>query len=562
VTPVPEPAVGPAIVGAPTVPSAASPAPSVESPRVTPAPAASRSDPSDSALIARFVQDSAADAVALDQLAQAHAPDARTGDPLDALAESGAARLDLTTWADHDRVRFYLDFFQGPARGRMAVWLTRLPVYEGMVRDRFAAEGLPGDLVYLGLIESGLSNVAVSRSRAVGMWQFMRPTARWMGLRVDRWVDERRDPVKATDAAARYLAKLTGQFGSVYLAAAAYNGGPGTVSRGLDRLDVAPGPGPGNGDGSAEAVAEDEDDEVWSDEDFFTLAGSRYIRQETRDYVPKLIAAALIARDPIAYGFAEVPLVPVWPRDSLVVPDMTGLDVVARLAGVPTETIRELNPHYLRLVTPPATKAVVRLPTGSMETVATAYASLPPRERVRFRTHDVRSGETMSGIAKRYGVSTAAVQDANPKVRPSRLRIGQTLVIPVGGGVKWTDPEPASVSRRTHTVRSGETLSGIAKRYRVSTSQLVAWNNLSSSGKIRAGQKLRVTGTSSRAATASAAPVAKASNASAQTHVVRSGETLSGLARRYGVSVQALRQANQLASADQIRIGQKLRIPA
>ncbi|MDH5315874.1 MAG: lytic transglycosylase domain-containing protein, partial [Gemmatimonadota bacterium] len=190
---------------------------------------------------AAAISDSLADAAVLEQLAAAHAPEGNTplqaGDALDALA-SPSARLDLSTYADHDRVRYYLDFFQGPARARMAIWLTRMPVYEPMVRERFASEGLPDDLVYLGLIESGFSNVAVSRSRAVGMWQFMRGTGRWMGLRIDRWVDERRDPVKATDAAARYLALLTRQFGSHYLAAAAYNGGPGTVSRGLQRIDL------------------------------------------------------------------------------------------------------------------------------------------------------------------------------------------------------------------------------------------------------------------------------------------------------------------------------------
>jgi membrane-bound lytic murein transglycosylase D len=133
-------------------------------------------------------QDSILDTAVLEQLADAHAPAAgsvlQAGDPLDALTATKATNLDVSTYADHDRVRYYLDFFQGPARARMAVWLGRLPVYEQMVRTRFEAEGLPGDLVYLGLIESGFSNVAVSRSRAVGMWQFMRATGLWMGLRI------------------------------------------------------------------------------------------------------------------------------------------------------------------------------------------------------------------------------------------------------------------------------------------------------------------------------------------------------------------------------------------
>jgi membrane-bound lytic murein transglycosylase D len=509
-------------------------------------------DPADA--VASAVSDSLADAAVLEQLAAAHAPESnaplQAGDALDALANAPSSGLDLNTYADHDRVRYYLDFFQGPARPRMAIWLTRMPVYEPMVRERFAAEGLPSDLVYLGLIESGFSNVAVSRSRAVGMWQFMRGTGRWMGLRIDRWVDERRDPVKATDAAARYLALLTRQFGSHYLAAAAYNGGPGTVSRGLQRIDL------GGGDAVA-TEGEDEGDE-YSDGDFFALADSRYIRQETKDYVPKLIAAALIARQPTLYGFEPLPDVAPFPRDSVLVPDMTGLDVIARLAGVPTSAIQELNPQYLRLVTPPDTPSVVRLPEGTMERVTEAYASLPAKERVAFRSHLVKKGETLSGIGRRYGVSVAALREANPSVRGKKgPRAGQELVIPIGSASGWTESDAPSGSR-VHTVRSGETVSGIARKYRVTVAQLTEWNGLSRSGMIRTGQKLRLYPGSA----APASGTSRTAAAGSRTHLVKRGETLSGLARRYGVSVQALQKANGLSSARDLKAGQRIKIPA
>jgi hypothetical protein len=186
--------------------------------------------------------------------------------------------------ADHGRVKYYVNFFTGLARERMAIWLERMPRYEPIIRPQLIARGLPGDLANLPLIESGYSSTAVSRSRAVGMWQFMRGTGRFYGLKIDSWVDERRDVVKATDAAIRYLADLTAQFGSPYLAAAAYNGGPGRIQRGLRRIDV---------------VDEEEVDDTTAEEDagapqagdaaFFARRHPLH-QTETKDYVPKLIA--------------------------------------------------------------------------------------------------------------------------------------------------------------------------------------------------------------------------------------------------------------------------------
>jgi membrane-bound lytic murein transglycosylase D len=521
---------------------------------------------SDSIVQVRLAQDSAADAAVLEQLNQAQAPgDApatQNADPLDALADAKTSTLSLAAYAEHERVRYYLDFFQGPARARMAIWLGRLPVYEGMVRQRFEAAGLPSDLVYLGLIESGYSNVAVSRSRATGMWQFMRGTGRWIGLRIDRWVDERRDPVKATDAAARYLQMLTQQFGgSHFLAAAAYNGGPGRVSRGLSRMGPVALEEP-----SDSSDAEGEDEDSWSDEHFFSLADTRYIRKETKDYVPKLIAAALIAKSPDAYGFGVIPPAEPFPLDSIVVPDMTGLDVLAELAGVPPSTIRELNPHYLRSVTPPRTSAVVRLPTGTMAKVNEAYAALPVSSRVAFREHVVTKGQTTSGIAKRYGITIASLREANPEIKTKAPRPGQRLVIPAGAAVKWSESDAGSApaGSRVHTVRSGETLGRIANKYRVSVANLKSWNNLSSNN-IRAGQKLRVGGSPAKAKSSKTTKSSKAVTLSTaapanRTHVVRSGETLSSLAKRYGVSVQAIKTANDMASS-RLKAGQKIRIP-
>ncbi len=254
----------------------------------------------------------------------------------------------------------------------MGIWLNRMQRYEPMIRERLAREGLPGDLVYLALIESGFSNTATSRAKAVGMWQFMKGTAKYYDLRVDSWVDERRDPFLATDAAVRHLRDLNARFGSLYLAAAAYNAGSGRVSRGLRRLR------PDDSDSIPDAA-------------FFRLYDTRLLRRETKDYVPKLIAAAVIAKEPARYGFtvtAEEPLV----YDSIVVPTMTGLDVIARLADTTVAAIRELNPQFLRLATPPAKASVVRLPPGRGPTTIASYAELPPDKRVTFVEHYRRQG--------------------------------------------------------------------------------------------------------------------------------------------------------------------------
>ncbi|MBW8771692.1 MAG: transglycosylase SLT domain-containing protein, partial [Gemmatimonadetes bacterium] len=392
--------------------------------------------------------DSAADEEVLEELRGAAPADGASEERGNAASGGGAEStevaavtwdIDVTSFLSHERVQYYLDFFQGPARERFGAWLQRMPRYEPMIRARLARQGLPGDLLYLALIESGFSNSATSRARAVGMWQFMPSTGRQYGLRVDRWVDERRDPVKATDAAARHLNDLRGRFGSLYLAAAAYNAGGGKVSRGLRKL----------GD-SADDEAEDED--MTSDSTFFLLYDSRYLRRETKDYVPKLIAAALIAKEPEKYGFTRPAPLPPFTYDSIIVPDATGLDVVARLAETDVATLRELNPQFLRLITPPGARAMIRLPVGTAEETATRYAALPADRRVTFKEHVVHSGETLGHIARRYGVAVADIRSANHNIAPNRLRLNMTLIIPVSPAF---DPRAVEATEMPSARRSG-----------------------------------------------------------------------------------------------------------
>ena len=399
--------------------------------------------------------------------------------------------IDVSSFAAKRRVLEYLEFFQVDARDRFEIWLARLGRYEGMIREKLRAKGLPEDLVYLTLIESGLSNTAVSRAKAVGMWQFMASTARLYGLTVDPWVDERRDPFKATDAAVNYLADLRERLGSVYLAAAAYNAGVRRIERGIGRL-----PGSRGGSGG-------EPDSV-GDETFFQLADRRYLRRETRDYVPKLIAASLVAKQPRRYGFDEVDPLPPLLFDEVTVGDATGLDVIARLADTSVAAILELNAQFVRGITPPGRSVVVRVPRGLGTLVAQRYDSLPATDRVTFVDHYVSRGQTVSEIARRYHVSVAMLESANPRIKTRALRVGQRLIIPMSGRVvpssAWSvPPEPryrrvsrTEASSGSHLVRSGETASQIARRYGVSLAELLNYNGLTMQSVIRSGEVLKI----------------------------------------------------------------------
>ncbi len=496
--------------GPPHSGAAAAPAPAAQ------APSTSGVD-SLGAAAARVARDSAADQAVLDSLHRAgsaprdsNAPPAAPAVPVrgeevereavQLFGEEGRAAvrteptfdIDVTSFSANRQVLEYLEFFQVDARDRFAIWLSRLGRYEGMIRERLGAKGLPEDLVYLALIESGLSNTAVSRARAAGMWQFMASTARLYGLTVDPWVDERRDPYRATEAAVCYLADLRERLGSVYLAAAAYNAGVGRVERGLGRL-------PG------------ESDSV-TDHTFFQLADHRYLRRETRDYVPKLIAASLIAKQPARYGFGDFTPLPPLVFDEVAVPDATGLDVIARLADTTIDAVLELNPQFVRGITPPGRTVIVRVPRGRGTEVAARYDSLPVNERVTFVDHYVGAGQTLGDIARRYRVTVAMLQEANPSLRPHALRVGQRIIVPMSGRIvpasAWSVPpeqhyrrlggyEERSSARSSgdgtnHRVAPGETLTGIAHHYGVSLANLLDYNDLEAGALIRPGEVVKI----------------------------------------------------------------------
>ena len=310
---------------------------------------------------------------------------------------------------EHGRVDFWISRFDTvpDMHDKMESFLERSGRYADMISEKLAARAMPQDLVFLAMIESGFNTGATSSASAAGVWQFIPETGRRYGLRVDRTVDERRDPERATDAALDYLTELHERFGSWYLAAAAYNTGENRVGRIMRETF-----------GRERANGELAYYQIWE-----------ALPKETRDYVPLMIAAARIAKDPALYGFEDV--VPDGPEvyDEVLAERGVALDALSKQAEVPLQALRDLNPHLIQGRTPDDAPYTVRVPVGSATRVAAALDKGLEEHPLRFATHEVRNGETLSHIARRYGTSVSLIKQAN-RLRTDRLVTGQTLDVP------------------------------------------------------------------------------------------------------------------------------------
>lgn len=389
--------------------------------------------------------------------------------------------IEVAPYESHERVEYFVQRFSGPLKASFKVAMERQGRYAPMIRERLRAGGLPEDMIYLSLIESWYDPHAYSVAAAVGMWQFMTATARGVGLRVDWWMDERRDPVRSTEAAVKYLNELRETFGSIYLASAAYNGGPGRVQRGLnahaDALDGAAG-----------------------DDLFFALRdNTSALRPETRDYVPKLIAAALVGKDPARYGI-DVRATEPWTFDSVRVEANVPLAAVAKATGVALDTIRDYNPQYLRGMTPPSgTAQWLRVPVGAAERFDSAFAALPDEERTATKRHVTRDGDFITRIARANGLTAKELNWYNPqatRLANGNLHPGQRILVPRRDVVAAARDVPNPTIERygasaNYTVRRGDTLGAIARRHGTTVAQIKRWNRMRSD-VIRPGQRLRV----------------------------------------------------------------------
>jgi len=304
----------------------------------------------------------------------------------------------------NEKVKVFIDFFQTKADTFFTNSLARSQVYEGMMKKIFREKNMPEDLFYLALIESGFNPYALSRSKASGIWQFMAKTARRFGLKVDNWVDERRDPEKSTYAAAEYLKSLHEMFNCWYLAAASYNAGEGKILEAMKRAQS---------------------------QDFWEISKYRYLKQETKEYVPMLLAAVIIAQDPQRYGFSQVSYHPPLSYEKVAVPPGTRLDRIARAAQMDLADFRALNPSLKRDKTPPnGTPFEIKLPPGKKEVFENNFFKIGRFDSRNAQKHRVQRGETLAQIAKKYRASLQELCEVNQISPKTPIRTGATLLIP------------------------------------------------------------------------------------------------------------------------------------
>ena len=443
----------------------------------------------------------------------------------------------------NDRVAAYVDYFTSRGRDFLEGSLDRSNKYVSVFQRVFEEAGIPKDLVYMAHVESGFKTSAYSRAKARGIFQFISGTGRRYGLRVDGWIDERADPMKSARAAAAYLKDLYAMFDDWYLALAAYNAGEGKIQRGMARTGKA---------------------------DFWSLASTRTIRSETKNYVPMILAATIIAKEPVKFGFAPASVVD--PEIEMVgIDGQTDLRILARMIDVEPEALREINPHLRRGVTAPAGVTDVYVPRGSADALKSAYAALPVADRMILARHSVGAGESPASIARHYGVSLASLQRSNGLGKESRLKAGQQLIIPAVA----TPAPDADVVRHgsiVYRVKRGDTLGGIARRYRTSPGAIARASGVRVNAPIRVGQRLRipgnraaVTASAKRPSSKSTAPIAaKTASAAAAgktvVHTVRRGETLYAIAGLYQVTVDQICTLNKISPGGVLYPGKRLKI--
>ena len=480
-------------------------------------------------------------------------------DPVKAMSGRPNLYLDQVDPADFDypivlnsRVQGWMVYLLTRGRRWYVKWLARAERYRPLIVPQLREAGLPEDLLYQAMIESGFNPYAESHASAVGVWQFIQSTGRAYGLERSWWIDERRDPQMATQAAIGFMSDLHDQFDSWELSSAAYNAGGGKIRRAI---------------------------KMYGTEDYWELSASHhdYLKPETKNYVPKIMAAAILAKYADRYGLTEEikdedRLSP-WDFDVVSVPEATDLRVVAEIVDMDIDELVAINPALRREYTPPGVANYpLNIPKGQTDHFTAAFAKIPESQRVTFVRHKVKRGDTLGRIGKKYGVPVSTVQRMNGIRDPRKLRVGQRLLIPVRSD--------ALGSRQiTHVVARGETLSGIASKYSMKLTDLRTLNELDDD-VLQPGQRLKVVtpGGSGPAVAQAAAPSSGSSRSSASSsrstssgsasgggpkqtwHKVRSGDSLYKIARKHSTTVAELGRLNSFGSRHVIHPGDKIRL--
>jgi membrane-bound lytic murein transglycosylase D len=433
--------------------------------------------------------------------------------------------MDLNT-----KVLDYVEIFQTTRRRSFEAGLIRSRKFESVMKPIFAELGIPTDLYYLALIESGFNPKAYSSARAMGVWQFISSTGKLYGLRRTDWLDERRDPEKATRAAARHLKDLYGEFGSWPLAFAAYNAGRGRVARSIAKAGT---------------------NDFWS----LDLPG------ETRNYVPAFYAALIIAKDPERYGF-QLDYEQLDPTEVMEVGGGTRLSLVAALCRTSVDTIQDLNPELRKSTVPPGAKYALKIPAGRTQELVAGLAKVPAGRATAAAqsTYRVAPGDTLFSIAQRFGTTTEAIREA-ARMKSNDIHPGQELVIP---GLRLAEaPIPrapgrvvvSSTTPQSYRVRSGDNPWSIARRFNIPLEDLLALNNLDADSTLNVGQAIVLR--DSPTAGAAAARAAR----SGRTYEVRRGDNLWQISRKFDAPVEELRRLNGFGQGHDLKPGDRLILP-
>jgi membrane-bound lytic murein transglycosylase D len=420
----------------------------------------------------------------------------------------------------NDQVFAYVEYFKHPHKELFAASLVRSGRYVAAFRTAFEAAGLPKDLVYMAHVESAFKTNAFSRAKAKGIFQFIAETGRRYGLRIDSWVDERSDPEKSARAAAAYLKDLYGMFGDWYLALAAYNAGEGKIERSIAKMKTS---------------------------DFWQLASTRSLRAETKNYVPAILAATLIAKQPQKYDF-DVRFDEPVASDVIKIEGQTDLRVLARVAELDVETLRALNPQLRRGMTPPGSTTDVRVPSGLGEAVTAAYAKLPAGDRLVLARHEVEKGESLGAIA-----------NANRLGKGGAVRPGQSLVIPAVAPPS-NDSTGSRTGATTYRVRKGDTLYEIASHYRTTPAAIASASGIGIHSNLIVGQRLTVPGKGGSSRAPVAATHSERAAVSSLVHTVQRGETLYRIADHYQVTVDQICTLNRITPDGVLYPGTRLTI--